>query len=108
MAPDAAAVKAVTNKQNIGRATWVGDEDRLVVVDEAAFVAYVLLRHPTKVTIAVEPAFRRVLLAHPEAVDGTVIDEDGEPVPGVELRPSRPHGSSRKTDEARATVEQLL
>ena len=64
------------------------------MVDEAAFVAYVLLRHPTKVTITVDPPFRRVLLPHLEAVDGTVIDDDGEPVPGVELRPSRPHGST--------------
>ncbi|HZE14675.1 MAG TPA: hypothetical protein VE197_02625 [Mycobacterium sp.] len=104
--PDAAAVKAVTDKQNIGRAMWVEGEDRLVVVDEAAFVAYVLLRHPTKVTITVDPPFRRVLLAHLQAVDGTVIDDDA--VPGVELRPSRPHGSTRKTDQARATVEQLL
>ena len=108
MVPDAAAVKAVTNKQNIGRAMWVEGEDRLVVVDEAAFVAYVLLRHPTKVTITVNPPFRRVLLAHLEAVDGTVTDDDGEPIPGVELRSSRPHGSTRKTGQARATVEQLL
>jgi hypothetical protein len=108
MGPDAAAVKAVANGENIGRATWVEGKENLAVVDPIAFTLYVQDNHPDEMIKTVNPAFQRAFLAGLKVVGETVIDKTGEPVPGVALRPSAPFVSVRKSDEARATVEALL
>jgi hypothetical protein len=108
MGPDAAAVKAVANGENIGRATWIEGKETLAVFDAAAFQEYVTDNWPDELITTVNPAFQKALLAGLKVVGGTVIDKTGEPVPGVALRESAPYVSVRKSDEARATVETLL
>lgn len=108
MGPDAAAVKAVANGTHVGRATWVEGKDALTVVNPAVFALYVEDKHPDEMIRTINPAWQKAFLAGLKVVDGMVIDKTGEPVPGVELQPSKPFVSVRKSDEARATVEGLL
>jgi hypothetical protein len=108
MGPDAAAVKAVANGENIGRATWVEGKETLAVFDAAAFQEYVAENWPDELVTTVNPAFQRALLAGLKVVGDTVIDKAGEPVPGVALRESASYVSVKKSAEARATVEALL
>ncbi|KZS63063.1 hypothetical protein PJN91_17210 [Mycobacterium kansasii] len=109
MGADAAAVKAVANGADIGRATWVEGKPKPAVVDAAAFAAFVAEHYPTEVITTVNPAFQRALLTKAQVVAGSVVlDSNGVPIAGVELRASDPYVSVRKTDEARATVETLL
>ncbi|OIN80193.1 hypothetical protein [Mycobacterium malmoense] len=108
MGADAAAVKAIANGETIGRANWVDGKSVLAVVDTGKFVDYIASHHPGELIVTVNSAFQHALLAKLKVVDGIVIDANGEPVPGVAVRESAPYVSVRKSDEARAVVEQLL
>lgn len=108
MGPDMAAVKAVANGETIGRATWIESKPTVVVQLPSAFLQYVSDKHPDEVVRTVNPVFQKALLDGLTIVDGTVIDRDGEPVPGVVVRESAPYVSVRKSPEARAAVEELL
>lgn len=108
MGADAAAVKAIANGQNVGRANWVDGRETLAVTDAEKFTEYVAQHHPGELVVTVNTAFQKALLSNLKIVDGQPIDANGVPVPGVQLRASAPYVSIRKTDEAKATVEQLL
>jgi hypothetical protein len=107
MGEDAAAVKAIANGETIGRANWVDGKAALAVVDAEKFAEYVASHYPGELVTTVNGAFQKALLARLTVVDGYALD-DGEPVPGVELRESAPYVSVRKSGEARSIVEQLL
>lgn len=108
MGPEAVAVKAVANGTDVGRATWVEGKPKPVVTDERAFLAFVTEHYPTETLTVVNPAFQRQLFSNLTVIDGTVLDSNGVPVPGVEYRASDPFVSVRKSAEARATVDALL
>lgn len=108
MGADAAAVKAVANGTHVGRATWVEGKEAIAVVNPVIFALYVEDQHPDEMLRMVNQAWQKAFLAGLKVVDGTVIDKDGEPVPGVAVRPSPSYVSVRKTPEAREAVEGLL
>jgi hypothetical protein len=108
MGADAAAVKAIANGTDVGRATWVEGKPKPMVVNPVQFAVFVAEHYPDELITTVNPAFQRALLSKVSVVDGTVIDSHGVPVPGVEVRASDPYVSVRKSDAARATVESLL
>lgn len=108
MNADAAAVKAVANGETIGRATWVEPKQAMTVVDAAAFMGYVGRKWATELVTTVNPAFQKTLLSGLRLVGDTVIDKDGDEVPGVWVRASAPFVSVRKEHSARDTVEALL
>lgn len=108
MGSDAAAVKAIANGTNVGRATWVEGKPKPVVTDERAFLAFVTEHYPDNTLTTVNPAFKQTLFSKATIVDGTIIDSNGVQIPGVEYRASEPYVSVRKSAEARATVDALL
>lgn len=109
MGADAAAVKAIAaNGTDVGRASWVEGKPKPVVTDERAFLAFVQEHYPTETLTVVNPAFQRQLFSNLTLIDGTVLDSNGVPVPGVEYRAPEPYVAVRKSAEARATVDALL
>lgn len=108
MGDDVAAVKAVANGVTIGKASWVEGKTAFTVFDDSAFLQYVGAKHPTELVTTVNSAFQEALFSNLKTVGDSVIDKDGEPVPGVRLRQSASFVSVTKTPAARATVEGLL
>ncbi|OCB57667.1 hypothetical protein A5677_17030 [Mycobacterium malmoense] len=108
MGPDAAAVKAIANGETIGRATWVEPKDSVTVTSEIQFYEYIRRKLPDALITTVNPAVRKAVLDNARIVDGQVIDRDGEPIYGVEVRGSNPYVSVKKSPAAREVVEQLL
>lgn len=110
MGPDAAAVKAIAGGETIGRATWVEPNPALTVVDATEFISWIGDHYPDELVHVVEVnwAFKQALLSHAKIIDGVVMDRNGIPIPGVEMRGSAPYVSVRKSGQARATVEELL
>lgn len=108
MGADAAAVKAIANGTDVGRASWVEGKPKPVVTDERAFLAFVTEHYPDNTITTVNPAFKQTLFSKATIVDGTIIDSHGVPIPGVEYRASEPYVAVRKSAEARATVDALL
>lgn len=108
MGPDAAAVKAVANGQDVGRATWVEGKPKPVIIDNWAFFKFVEEHYPDEIVSSVNPAFQKAILTNSTVVDGTLIDRNGLPVPGVEFRIPNPYVAVKKADSARELVETLL
>lgn len=79
-----------------------------VVTDEYAFLNFVARHYPAEIVKTVNSAFQRALFASASVIDGTLIDNQGVPIPGVELRTPDPYVAVRKSDSARAVVEALL
>lgn len=108
MSDDVAAVKAIANGHNVGRANWVDGKTSVVVADVERFTDYVAAKFPTEIVKSVNSAFKSALLAKVTFVGDIAIDENGEPVPGVELREGSPYVSISKSKQAREIVEELL
>jgi len=108
MGAETLAVKAVANGNDIGRASWVEGKSKLAVTHPGMFTAFVAENYPDEMLTYVNPAFQTSLLSNAVVVDGTVVDAQGLPIPGVQVRQSDAYVSVRKSAEARATVEALL
>ena len=110
MGPELLAVKAIADGRDVGKATFTDGRRELKVVDRQAFTGYVAEHYPTEVeqVAVVNTAFEKAHLAALTDVDGTVIDDAGVVVPGVELRTGAPYVSVRKSAEARETVQALM
>lgn len=108
MGPDLLAVSAVANGETVGRASYVEGKTSLKVTDLAAFYAFVEERYPTEIVTAVNPAFQKKLLDELRSVGGVVINNDGEPVPGVEAVQGSSYVSVSKSKDAREKVADLL
>lgn len=108
MGPELLAAKAIANGNDVGRVTWVEGKPKPVVTDAYAFLNFVARHYPTEIIRTVNPAFQKALLGNATVVDDALIDSNGVPIPGVEIRTPDPYVSVRKDPAARAVVESLL
>lgn len=108
MGPEALAAKAIANGNDIGKASWVEGKPKPVVTNPVLFTEFVCEHYPDELVRMVNPAFQKALLAKATLVDGVLIDGNGVPIPGVQVRQPEPYVSVRKSDSAREVVEQLL
>lgn len=108
MGPEALAAKAIANGNDIGKASWVEGKPKPAVTNPSMFFAFVAEHYPDEIISQVNPAFQKALLGSATVVDGVLIDSNGVPIPGVEIRTPAAYVSVRKSDAAREVVEQLL
>lgn len=92
--------------QVIAKATMTSGRAKLAVTDEHAFTAWVKANHPSEIVEAVNPAYVKAL--ERTVVDGVVIDDQGEIVPGVEWVQGDPFVSVRRDKDAATVVAQLF
>ena len=97
---------AKVDGQILCKASWTKGRQSLVVTDPAALLAWVKENHPSEVVVAesVNEAYVKTF----KAVGGIVIDGQGEPVPGMEVKASEPTITVRSEKEAPFLVAQLL
>lgn len=97
---------------NLGTVSLTAGRVSARVVDEAAFLAWVVHNHPDETQTVVREAFRRKVLdsATSKAEHGnpTAVGPDGEVVPGVEVVHGVPYVSCRPTPEARDRMRTML
>lgn len=98
------SVAGKTGDRVVCKASWTKGRQKVVVRDEAQFLNWVMQHHPSEVIEQVNPAYVRSL----KAVDGTVIDANGEPVCGVEVVTGEPYVSIRNDDEAPFLIASML
>ncbi|OBH08940.1 hypothetical protein [Mycobacterium sp. E1747] len=108
MGPEALAAKAIANGSDIGKASWVEGKPKPVVANPVLFTEFVCEHYPDELIRMVNPAFQKQLLTKATVVEGVLIDGNGVPIPGVQIRQSEPYVSVRKSDAAREVVDQLL
>lgn len=100
------AVQGKWHGQPVAKASMVQGRTKLVVTDEHWFAEWVKNNHPTEFIEMVNPAYLKAL--EKTAVDGVVIDSQGELVPGVEIREGDPYVSVRKADGAEDVIAELF
>lgn len=108
MGPETLAAKAIANGNDVGRVTWVEGKPKPVVTNPVLFMEFVCEHYPDEIIRTVNSAFQKALLTNATVVDDALIDSNGVPIPGVEIRTPDPYVSVRKSDAARAVVESLL
>ncbi|BBC28664.1 hypothetical protein [Mycobacterium phage PR] len=86
------------------KASWSKGSSKIVVVNEAALIAWVKEQHPTEIVESVNPAYMKTL----KAVGENVIDGDGEVVPGVEVVTGSPTLSVRSEKNALELVAEMV
>lgn len=97
---------AKVDGQILCKASWTKGRQSVVVSDTAALLEWVKANHPTEVVVTetVNEAYVKTF----KAVDGIVIDGQGEPVPGMEVKASEPTITVRSEKDAPFLVAQLL
>jgi hypothetical protein len=97
---------AVAKGKVIGSVTRSKDSEKLDILDMAAFVEYAVSHQPHLISVAYQEkdSFLRTL----KQVDGTWIDREGVPVPGVSKRISYGTVRVNKDPDARELVRTLL
>lgn len=112
MGPDLRAVDGVVNGKTVGKASLSDPKSEFRISDYAAFNEFVAEHYPTEVATevvtTVNSAFKTKLLAELKAVAGTIVDENGLPVPGVILHVGKPTVTVTKAKDVRDTVGELL
>jgi hypothetical protein len=95
---------AKVGDQILCKASWNKGRESINVTDSRALLEWVKQHHPTEIVESVNPAYVKTF----KAVEGIVIDSNGEPVPGMELKAAEPYISVRSEKEAPFLVAQLL
>lgn len=110
MGPDLLAVAAVANGQTVGRASYVEGKSEWKISDESIFRDFVEEHYPDEIVVAVNPAFKKHWLSGLHDVGGVVVDSFGVDIEeaGVELHSGTAYVSVKKSQDARATVVELL
>ena len=81
-----------------------GDSKSARVIDENAFLAWVLKEHPEQMELVVRPTFQRGLLDAAEKAGQPVDPSTGETVPGVTVKNTTPYVSIRFKPGAKEAV----
>lgn len=88
------------------KASWSKGSEKVVVVDEAAFLSWVKEHHPTEVVVteSVNPAYLSAL----KKVDGALVDNDGQVADGVQVVVGKPTLSVRSEKGALELVARMV
>lgn len=89
----------------IATVTYAGGDSRsATVIDENAYLAWVLKEHPEQMELTVRPSYTKGLLDAAEKAGQPVDPSTGETVPGVRVKNSTPYVSIRFKPGAREAV----
>jgi hypothetical protein len=93
---------------NLGAVSLVAGSPKARVVDERAFLAWVVDRYPGEVVQMVRESFSRMLLEGATAAGEPIDKSTGEVVPGVEIVAGEPYLTVRPEPTAKARMREML